>query len=347
MPYKIKSGWMAEVELKGFRKRHRCKTKREALAWELQTRKLILQRQQTNTVSLLEWCNAYLDFSKKKHVSKTYAEKRIAFSVFFSSGFAADAGVDTLDRRSLLLHFQEQASKRSGNAANKDRKNLLAAWTWGVKFLGLPPQNPFAFVPKQSEQRFPRRVPSLQEFWAVYNAATTEQDRRMLLLFLYTGARRSELFALRWQDVDFDQGRIRLFCRKNLQGTVKADWVFLTNEALAALKEQSKEAQGKEVSYLEEFVFRDPETGGPYLYRLQWLRRLCDRAGVPRFGLHGLRHLCATILAGRGVPLVDIQRHLRHEHLTTTQRYIHQLTKNRTGLDALSGVVNSPQNPHA
>ena len=125
--------------------------------------------------------------------------------------------------------------------------------------------------------------------------------------------------------------------------TCKADWVFLTNVALAALKEQGKEVPAG----LEEFVFRDPETGGPYLYRLQWLRCLRDRAGVPRFGLHGLRHLCATILAGRGVPLVDIQRHLRHEHLTTTQRYIHQLTKNRAVLDALSGVVNSPQNPHA
>lgn len=292
--------------------------------------------------SLLEWCNLYLDYSKKNHVSKTYNEKRIAFSFFFSSGFAVGAGVDTLNRHSLLQHFQRQALRRSGNAANKDRKNLSAAWTWGVKFLGLPPQNPFSFIPKQSEQRFPRRVPTLQEFWAVYHAATTGQDRRMLLLFLYTGARRTELFLLRWCDVDFDQGRIRLFCRKNLRGTVKMDWVFLADEAVAALQEQ-----GKDVAIdSEDFVFKDPETGGPYMYRLQWLRRLCDRAGVPRFGLHGLRHLCATILAARGVPLVDIQRHLRHEHLTTTQRYIHYLTKNRTVLNALSCAVNSPQNPH-
>ena len=149
---------MEEVELLGVSKRHLLKTKREDLAWESQMHTLILQRQQTNIPFLLECCNTYLDFSKKKHISKTYAEKRIAFSVFFSSGFAADAGVDTLDRRSLLRHFQEQALKRSGNAANKDRKNLLAAWTWGVKFLSLPSQNPFAFVPKQSEQRFPRRV---------------------------------------------------------------------------------------------------------------------------------------------------------------------------------------------
>ena len=30
---------------------------------------------------------------------------------------------------------------------------------------------------------------------------------------------------------------------------------------------------------------------------MQWLRRLCNRAGVDRFGFHGIRHLSASILA--------------------------------------------------
>jgi integrase len=94
-------------------------------------------------------------------------------------------------------------------------------------------------------------------------------------------------------------------------------------------------------------VFVEPGTDHPYQYRLQWLRRLCTRAKVERFGFHGIRHLCASILAGKGVPLVDIQNHLRHDHLSTTEKYIHQIKESRSVIDALTGLngVFSSQGP--
>lgn len=42
----------------------------------------------------------------------------------------------------VLLYLQHQTKTRTGNAANKDRKNLIAAWNWGIKYLGLSIQNP-------------------------------------------------------------------------------------------------------------------------------------------------------------------------------------------------------------
>lgn len=287
----------------------------------------------TDTPSLLEWSNAYLDFSKEKFSTKTYLEKRSTFRRFFSSGFSPGSFASSLSPLLLLEYFQRQARERSGNAANKDRKNLSAAWSWGVKFLNFPLENPFQRLPRQSEKRFPRRVPSLSDFWKVYDAALQDQDKRLLLVYLYTGARRSELFRLRWQDVDFEACRVRLYTKKNVSGSYRASWVSLTEEAVEALH-----AQHVETGTVGGFVFIDPGTGGPYMFRLQWMRRLCDRAGVERFGFHGIRHLCASILAGRGVPLVDIQHHLRHENLSTTQRYIHQLQNSRAVLDALSGL---------
>jgi integrase len=68
------------------------------------------------------------------------------------------------------------------------------------------------------------------------------------------------------------------------------------------------------------------------------MRRLCKRAGVDRFGFHGIRHLCASILAAKGVPLVDIQDHLRHDHLSTTERYIHKIKETRSVVNALTGL---------
>ncbi|MDO5674329.1 MAG: tyrosine-type recombinase/integrase [bacterium] len=90
----------------------------------------------------------------------------------------------------------------------------------------------------------------------------------------------------------------------------------------------------------------DPVFTGPnalaYEYRLHWLKRLCRKAGVEAFGFHGIRHLFASILAARNVPLVEIQYMLRHTSLATTQRYIHRLKKeNREVLAALPGLNDS------
>jgi integrase len=85
-----------------------------------------------------------------------------------------------------------------------------------------------------------------------------------------------------------------------------------------------------------EWVFPDPETGAPYLYRQHWMKRLCTRAGVRPFGLHAIRHLSASILANEGVPVIVIQGILRHKNSNTTQRYLHRLSEMKTALQSLS-----------
>lgn len=340
MPYKDKSStktpWVGQVKINGRKIKHRCQTRKEALEWEAREKERnqnqVEEPEQIRMVSLLEWATAYLDFCEKKFVAKTYQEKKIAFRSLFAGGVNPDGPVDGLQPLTILKHFQSEAKKRTGNAANKDRKNLSAAWSWGCNYLNMPHENPFQRTSKQGEIRHDRRIPVLAEFWKVYETATAPQDKRMLLCYLYSGARRGELFQLRWQDVDFINGRIRLSWKKNRLGTLKTAWLSMTDEAMEALRYQYRETgKGK-------WVFVEPGTTHPYQYRLQWMRRLCDRAGVDRFGFHGIRHLCASILAGKGVPLVDIQQHLRHDHLSTTERYIHKIKETRSVVNALAGL---------
>ena len=80
----------------------------------------------------------------------------------------------------------------------------------------------------------------------------------------------------------------------------------------------------------------------PYQYRNKWLPDLCEKANVRRFGVHGIRHLFASILADANRPLPEIQHMLRHKNLTTTQRYIRRLKKeNREVLEALPNFGDS------
>ena len=90
------------------------------------------------------------------------------------------------------------------------------------------------------EERSPRYVPPKDDFWKVFNL-TEGQDRIMLLTFLHLAARRSELFRLKWSDVDFENSRVRLWTRKRKGGALESDWLPMTdelNQALAGWKEE-------------------------------------------------------------------------------------------------------------
>lgn len=62
------------------------------------------------------------------------------------------------------------------------------------------------------------------------------------------------------------------------------------------------------------------------------MRRLCAEAGVEPFGFHAIRHLSAVILYRSGYQVAVIQRILRHEAPTTTERYLRALSLDVDGL---------------
>ena len=95
-----------------------------------------------HTTSFLEWANLYLDFAVK-YSPKTYSEKRTAFQ-----------RVHTIKKMDALKHLQRIYKQRTGYAANKKRKNMAAAWNFGIKYLeGFPAVTPFLAVEKFPEQR--------------------------------------------------------------------------------------------------------------------------------------------------------------------------------------------------
>ncbi|MGP3951578.1 tyrosine-type recombinase/integrase [Streptomyces sp. 7N604] len=57
------------------------------------------------------------------------------------------------------------------------------------------------------------------------------------------------------------------------------------------------------------------------------LGRRAEEAGVPRIGLHDLRHLAATLTITVGVPLTVVSKTLRHSTLSTTANLYSHLTQ--------------------
>ncbi len=288
-------------------------------------------------VCLNDWAQAYLDTAKARFSAKTYDEKRSMFRRFFKEISPTLPPVD-LQMADVMAYIIKQKEERSGNAANKDRKNLIAAWNWGMKYMKptLPGPNP-CLVDRMPEVRQPRYVPSEEDFWKVYEVAVG-QDKVMLLAFLHLAARRGEIFKITWSDVDFTNNRICLWTRKRTDGTYEYDWLPMTGELRKSLRWWWEHRPIKDQPHvfmcINESEFSKKYYGKPFKSRLQFMRRLCDRAKVKRFGFHAIRHLSASILYSIGYEVAVIQSILRHKSPGTTELYLKSI-----GMERVRGAL--------
>ena len=134
-----------------------------------------------------------------------------------------------------------------------------------------------------------------------------------MLLALYTGMRKSELFRLTWADIDFDRGFIHI---RNTKGG-KDQIIPLNETARTILKSHPKEKS--------EFIFPG-KGGGQRVNIYRQTSKIKAAAGLPKDfrPLHGLRHTYASILASSGqVDMYTLQKLLTHKSPQMTQRYAH------------------------
>ena len=331
------------------------KSYRAAIEWENTAsekfkRELAKEETATASLNLETWVDDYLDYIMQHNFAlKTYQEKKAAFERLAEFGaIRADMPVEDIDRFLCAEFFTHQMATRSGNAVNKDRKNLGAAWQWGRDNLRAWPlgENPFLAVAKKPEVRHPRYVPPEDDFWSVYDYVDAKavasgddadiQDRVMLLAYLHLAARRSELFKAKWSDVDFSRKSIRLWTRKREGGALECDWLPMTNELFAELKMWAQRrlahaTMDKQHLFvcLSPLPCCDEYYGKPFTQRRHAMSRWCKKAKIkPSFGWHAIRHLTASTLYSRGYDLSHIQAVLRHKSATTTVRYLRTLGVN-------------------
>ncbi|MCJ2165226.1 MULTISPECIES: site-specific integrase [unclassified Pseudodesulfovibrio] len=330
MAYREKNGKWRGVKIIDYEKRTKTfKTERQAIRWEEDQTVELWKTEQENISypSLAEWSVEYLEYAEEKFVPKTLKEEKVpAFNRLFE--FVSSAlTVDRLSVADCQRMLMTQAKHRSGNAANKDRKNLLAAWNWGIKVLKLPKDNPFADVDLFPVEQQPKYVPPFEDFWKTH-AVARPKDQVFLLTMLHTAARRGELLKLKWDDVDLDNGKIRLWTRKRTGGK-EYDWLPLTKRLRRELEEHFKDRTS-------ELVFCRSD-GSPYKWRQHLMKILCERAGVKHFTFHAIRHLTASLMAEGGKDMAKIQAILRHKNLMTTTIYIHRLGIMENDLEDIFG----------
>jgi integrase len=153
-------------------------------------------------------------------------------------------------------------------------------------------------------------------------------ERTLYLTAAMTGLRRGELLALRWQDVDFEAGviRVRRTYSRGEFGTPKSRRsnraVPLAERVATSLHGRRGESRFRSDSDL---VFAHPDIGDvldPSKVRKRF-QAAARRAGLRPVRFHDLRHSFATRLAAAGAPLRALQEWMGHADQRTTMIYSH------------------------
>lgn len=238
-----------------------------------------------------------------------------------------DKPLDTItdaDIARLKGRMSTRAAKTVNNVLCLLATVLKAAKEWGV-IGGLP-----CTIRLLKAHKTDADFLEVEEYERLVEAARGLDERKHILVLLCgdTGLRRGEAIALRWENVDFVRGVLKIV-ESETRGAVttpksgRSRQVPMTQRLVAALKAH-RHLVGPRVLYADREDESAPPKGLTAKTVTCWVQSAEKRAGLPSTGkVHVLRHTYCSHLAMAGVPVTVIQAFAGHSELTTTMRYMH------------------------
>lgn len=249
------------------------------------------------------------------------------------------AGKTATERKKLAAHSTSKVTGGKG-AASRTVGLLGGIFAFAVRHK-LRLDNPVRGVARFKDGRSERFLSAAELARLGEAIATAQADGRnrkglaVIRLLTTTGARKSEIEGLRWDEVDFDRSALRLRDSKTGAKVVAIGAPALA--ILSALADQAKrdhaaaveEAKGKgdPVPVASPFVFPAGRgSAGHWVGTVKIWRAVRAAAQLPDVRLHDLRHTYASLAvgaAGGAQSLAVIGKLLGHKDVRTTARYAH------------------------
>jgi len=183
--------------------------------------------------------------------------------------------------------------------------NKAIAWGWEHP-------NPADKVPKYKEASRERflQADELERFFKAVAEEPNVIIRDYVLISLLTGARRSNVQAMSWHEINFDRATWSILETKNgLPQTIP-----LLPVALDILRECKKNSTSQ-------FVFPGTGKTGHLTEPKKGWKRILERAGIEDLRLHDLRRSLGSWQASTGASLSIIGKTLNHKDVATTAIY--------------------------
>ncbi|MDH2334246.1 site-specific integrase [Paenibacillus polymyxa] len=182
----------------------------------------------------------------------------------------------------------------------------------------------------------------IKKFLGITKQAYSYRDHLMFHLLIYTGARKGEVLALRWNDIDFREKTINLdktlfFDKKTFtpltSKTPASRRVLSLDDTTLALLKKHRTEQSRGIvqpigSNDDRMVFtREDGTPIRLAYPNDKLNEIIRSNKLHKITVHGLRHTHASLLFEAGASIKEVQERLGHSDIKMTMNIYTHVTK--------------------
>ena len=298
--------------------------------------------------------SALLNLYKNDHLRTERKPRAVVAAEQLTKDYLAPlVGLKLSDlNRKRVAEWHVRASQRSKSQANRALEVLSAACSFAllrdlapVRWVGVNPCHGVRANREVSRSRFLSPV----ELGRLLRALDVEPEdlRDFFKMLLYTGARRSNVQAMRWADLDLDGGSWRIGASESKSGEAmsiplvedavtilrrrkaECDALILRVEATShvnatglTLRQASHRAvERRKASHAATFVFPGRGATGHLIEPKTAWARILKRAKIEDLHVHDLRRTMGSWLAGQGANAFVIQKALGHRSLAATQVY--------------------------
>lgn len=285
-----------------------------------------VKRQRKSELTFAELFTEYLERHAKPR-KRTWKEDTQKYNDYLHKAIGSKKL--SLVTREDIGHIHSAVTK-SGRliAANRVLALISSIFGWAIS-AGLWNSNPSIGIRRNKEHSRDRFIQSdeLPRFFQALSEEPNTTIRDYILMSLLTGARRSNVLSMQWQDISFERAEWRIEETKN--GTPQT--VALSPEAIEILT-------NRRPSNSTEFVFPGHGKSGHLKEPKKGWDRILKSAGIQNLRIHDLRRTLGSWQAKTGASLAIIGKSLNHKNQSTTAIYA------RLDLDPVRDSVNRATN---
>lgn len=206
-------------------------------------------------------------------------------------------------------------------AANRTYNTMRAVFSWALRKNIIDGDNPCIGVDTfkaRARERFILPGDEFEKFANELNKYPNDSVRDFFWMCLFTGARRANVLAMEWNQIDFDMQVWRIPITKNQESLT----VPLTTAAIELLQSRKKRK-----TVHERWVFPSDRVGkktgelGHLVSPHKAWAGIIDRAGIKDLRIHDLRRTAGSYMAIEGISPTIIGKALGHKSPQATAIY--------------------------